>query len=183
MAKGPTSYTKETTPARNGKQVPGAGYKHLQVEVHEKSPVNPMRGYGGKAFLGVLGRPPSAVALACRMAFEERVPLLKKIADGKIARVHEVATASGKVVAIRIQPTIRERIQALEVLAKCGRVYSDEPLGVDHPVASKLDLSQYNTTELLELERLLAKGLRTSGEDAGEATSLPPSAPNSPRAG
>ena len=56
---------------------------------------------------GGTGRPPDLIRQRCREAFDKRIPILEKIADDKVRKGSE-------------QPRVRDRIMALDALAKHG---------------------------------------------------------------
>ena len=53
------------------------------------------------------GRPPDMIRQRCRESFDKRIPILEKIADDKLKKGSE-------------QPRVRDRIMALDALAKHG---------------------------------------------------------------
>lgn len=69
----------------------------------------------------------NAVALACRYAFAKRVKLLTQIADAELIRKATLLTKTGEVVEIEIEPTIRERMEAVKILGDLGRVKEYDP--------------------------------------------------------
>lgn len=104
------------------------------------------------------GQPPSLVQRACRLEFEKRIPMLCRIADGDECRVYEVLANSGEVVPMMVQPTIVERLKAMEVLAKVGQLYQVLPeRGAEDGDAAgtKLNLAALSDAQLETLERIL----------------------------
>ena len=53
------------------------------------------------------GRPPDMIRQRCRESFDKRIPILERIADDKLKKSSE-------------QPRVRDRIMALDALAKHG---------------------------------------------------------------
>jgi hypothetical protein len=78
-------------------------------------------GAGGGAANGSLGgRPPSAIREHCRGAFADRVPILEAIADGKPLKM--VKVTAEKRLEMEVSASVKERVQAIDVLAKYGGV-------------------------------------------------------------
>jgi hypothetical protein len=102
------------------------------------------------------GSPPSLIQAACRAAFDERLPMLCRIADGDEVRLYEAVTDAGTVIPLVVQPSIVERLKALELMARVGRLYDVLPAEDGTPDdTERLDLSKLDDKELHLLERLL----------------------------
>lgn len=69
---------------------------------------------------GVPGAPPSAVRAAARLAFADRIKILCDIADGTLTCRTQYATKDGRVVSLEHEPTLDERIKAIDKLGKYG---------------------------------------------------------------
>lgn len=69
----------------------------------------------------------NAIALACRFAFAKRVSILTQIADGELLRNATVVTKTGQVIQIEIEPSIRERMEAVKILAEFGAIKDHHP--------------------------------------------------------
>lgn len=121
-------------------------------------PGQKLTGGGAPAQVRTVGRPPSMVQAACRMAFEQRIPFLKDIIDGKVGRRTAHVTASGRVVKTIVYATITERIQCMKLLAQTGQLMTvrvelpEDPLTPAH-----FDLSKLSPQELSDLEHILEK--------------------------
>ena len=103
---------------------------------------------------GGLGRPPSAIRTYCRGSFEQRIPILEAIADGVI------------------EAGPKERIRAIDVLAKYGGVDKIAITEAEQPVAPKSGrelaaeylkrLEQVRTVE--DMERLLTEAAQKQAD-------------------
>lgn len=71
---------------------------------------------GGKK--GRSGRLPSAVREACLLAFDQRIKILKQIADGKAVQV--VKMPNGEETQALMSADVSERLKALDLLGKYG---------------------------------------------------------------
>lgn len=69
---------------------------------------------------GVPGAPPSAVRAAARLAFADRIKVLCEIADGTLTSRTQLVTKTGQVVTLEHEPTLDERIKAIDKLGKYG---------------------------------------------------------------
>lgn len=69
---------------------------------------------------GVPGAPPSAIRNVARLAFAERIQVLCDIADGKLTQRTQFATKDGRVISVENEPTIDDRIKAIDKLGKYG---------------------------------------------------------------
>lgn len=61
------------------------------------------------------GRPPDVIRKRCRESFDKRIPILEQIADDQLTD-----TATGKKVVGKGKPRVRDRIMAIDQLAKVG---------------------------------------------------------------
>jgi hypothetical protein len=120
---------------------------------------NPMGSGARGAVPGRRGRPPALVRESFRMAFADQLEFLKKVAKCQVKRKVQVATASGKVVTITIEPTIADRIRAVEVMGKFSGVATlrAEDETPEAPPESGYNLAQLTVAELQDFEALLLK--------------------------
>jgi hypothetical protein len=81
--------------------------------------IDSRRGRGPKKGAANAGRPASAVRDAARLAFAERLHVLKAIADGEPVHKVEIPGKEG-VTVMKVSASPGDRIRALEVLAKIG---------------------------------------------------------------
>lgn len=85
---------------------------------------------GGKK--GRSGRPPSAVRDACRLAFQQRIKVLKEIADGVVVyRLRKDGDKPGEDELLKLAPTPADRIRAVDTLGKYGGIQKVEHTGAD----------------------------------------------------
>lgn len=73
---------------------------------------------GGKP--GRSGRPPSAVREACRLSFDERIPILEKIADGAVPFLNRCPECGHEAVTGEEAPSADNRLRAIDTLGKYG---------------------------------------------------------------
>lgn len=69
---------------------------------------------------GSVGAPPSQVKAASRLAFVERIPTLCAIADGTLRYKTRYVTRAGQVVEVEHEPSLDDRIKAIDKLGKYG---------------------------------------------------------------
>ena len=119
------------------------------------------------------GAMPSAIREYCRGAFAKRVPVLEAIADGQPLKF--VKIQDGTRVEAEITASVKERVQAIDILAKYGGVdklaitVEEQPEQVITPeraadIWAKLEVVK----SVRNIERILTKGLASGGgTDAG----------------
>lgn len=81
-------------------------------------PTKPRTRIHGVIKMGKVGRPPSLVIQACKLAFEERIPTLCDIADGKLKVKITYVTPSGATVEVEQEPTVADRLRAIDHLGR-----------------------------------------------------------------
>lgn len=69
---------------------------------------------------GHVGAPSSQVKAASRLAFAERIPTLCAIADGTLRYKTRYVTRAGQVVEVEHEPSLDDRIKAIDKLGKYG---------------------------------------------------------------
>ncbi len=115
-------------------------------------------GGGAKKGSPLAGCPPKIVRYASRMGYYDRIPFLKKVADGEAYVIQTVVTPMGRKVKIKQYASIGERIRAMEVMAKFGGLTS-LTLEQEEPSSGPTthDLSTLETADLLRLEQILSR--------------------------
>lgn len=104
------------------------------------------------------------------LGFWERVDLVKRIADGTEAIKQDVVTHKGDVVVVEVAPTFTERLRAIEMMGKFGRITEEDDPELP-PERQQMDLSKLNDGELATLESLLKKaGVTSRFEPSAEVT-------------
>ncbi len=66
------------------------------------------------------GPPPSAIRAYCRGSFAQRIPVLEQIADGQLMDM--TVSHKGKITEVRVKAELKDRVKAIDVLAKYGGV-------------------------------------------------------------
>jgi hypothetical protein len=69
---------------------------------------------------GIVGAPSSQVRAASRLAFAERIPTLCAIADGTLRYKTSYVTRAGQVIDVEHEPSLDDRIKAIDKLGKYG---------------------------------------------------------------
>lgn len=112
-----------------------------------------------RAPAGRRGRPPALVRESFRLAFDKQLDFLKKIVvcDKSVKRKVEIVAPNGAVVTISVEPTIAERIRAVEVMGKFSGVQTSKAEDEEALPRSRTgyDLSKLTSAQLEAFEQLL----------------------------
>lgn len=93
---------------------------------------------------------------ACAGLFWERVSFLRQVVDGEATSTCEVVTHKGDVKEVTAEPTITERLRALDLMGKYGRILEEDDPELPSEVHRKYDLTRLSDGQLHDLEKMLA---------------------------